>query len=54
VPTGRILVLESLQDGLTNHRAWRIRSATGLKGFVIEHCYALGITEDEQEVRPDC
>lgn len=44
----RILVLQSVQDDITDRRIERIGNSPFLQGYSIEHCYAVELTEEDR------
>jgi hypothetical protein len=47
----RILVLQSVEDAITERRMWRMRNSPSLKGYEFENCYAIELT-DAQKTLP--
>jgi hypothetical protein len=47
----RILVLQSVEDAITERRMWRMRNSPSLEGYEFENCYAIDLT-DAQKALP--
>ena len=46
----RVLVLQSVEDDLTRRRIARNRASPSLKHLVIDYCYAVELTRDQQQM----
>lgn len=44
----RVLIIESVDDDLTRRRAEHLANSSVLKEYIIDHCYAMEITENDR------
>jgi hypothetical protein len=51
MPFHRILVLQSVEDDITEYRMWRMHHSPSLVDYEFENCYAIELT-DEQKTLP--
>lgn len=47
--TNRVLILESVDDALTRRRSKHLSESPILQGYIVEHCYAVEISEQDRK-----